>query len=74
MHSVLGGKVTTYRLMAEHASDAVCERLGVDADCATAERPLAAGYDVEELEAAIDRFDAVNPTSDTISPRELSPS
>lgn len=34
--SVLGGKLTTYRLMAERVSDAVCARLGVTAPCATA--------------------------------------
>ncbi|MFN8562406.1 MAG: anaerobic glycerol-3-phosphate dehydrogenase subunit GlpB [Anaerolineae bacterium] len=34
--SVLGGKLTTYRLMAEKVSDVVCARLGVSAPCATA--------------------------------------
>lgn len=34
--SVLGGKLTTYRLMAERVSDAVCARLGVTAPCLTA--------------------------------------
>jgi glycerol-3-phosphate dehydrogenase len=43
--SVVGGKLTTYRLMAEHATDRVCERLGVDAPCRTAveELPGSAG-------------------------------
>ena len=34
--SVLGGKLTTYRLMAEKVSDAACAKLGVSAACATA--------------------------------------
>ncbi|MEO8395536.1 MAG: anaerobic glycerol-3-phosphate dehydrogenase subunit GlpA, partial [Chloroflexota bacterium] len=34
--SVLGGKLTTYRLMAEKASDAACAKLGVTAACTTA--------------------------------------
>ncbi len=38
--SVVGGKLTTYRLMAERAVDAVAQRLGVQAECTTAEIPL----------------------------------
>ena len=34
--SILGGKLTTYRLMAERAADAVCAKLGVTAPCSTA--------------------------------------
>ncbi len=44
--SLLGGKWTTYRLMAQDAVDAVCHRLGVGAKCRTSEHRLvgAAGY------------------------------
>jgi glycerol-3-phosphate dehydrogenase len=38
--SVVGGKLTTHRLMAERAADAVCDGLGVEAPCRTAEEPL----------------------------------
>jgi glycerol-3-phosphate dehydrogenase len=38
--SVLGGKLTTYRLMAEKASDAACAKLGVSALCTTATTAL----------------------------------
>ncbi len=38
--SIVGGKLTTYRLMAEKTADLVCQRLGVDRPCLTAERPL----------------------------------
>jgi len=38
--SVVGGKLTTYRLMAEKASDLVCRKLGNQATCRTATEPL----------------------------------
>ncbi len=38
--SIAGGKLTTYRLMAEKAVDLVCRRLGLDEPCRTAEIPL----------------------------------
>jgi glycerol-3-phosphate dehydrogenase len=38
--SVVGGKVTTYRLMAERAVDLVAHRLGVSTSCTTAEIAL----------------------------------
>ena len=34
--SVVGGKLTTFRLMAEKTANAVCAKLGVDRTCATA--------------------------------------
>ena len=40
--TISGGKMTTYRLMAEKAADLVCRRLGVDRPCLTAEEPLPA--------------------------------
>lgn len=40
MVSIVGGKLTTYRLMAEEAADAVCAHLGVRTPCATASEPL----------------------------------
>ncbi len=38
--TITGGKLTTYRLMAEKAADLVCEKLGVAAPCLTRETPL----------------------------------
>jgi glycerol-3-phosphate dehydrogenase len=38
--TLTGGKLTTYRLMAERAADLLCERLRVRAPCRTAELPL----------------------------------
>ncbi len=38
--TITGGKLMTYRLMAEMATDVVCRKLGVDRPCQTAEVPL----------------------------------
>jgi glycerol-3-phosphate dehydrogenase len=38
--TVTGGKLTTFRLMAEKAADLVCNRLGVKAPCLTRTLPL----------------------------------
>jgi glycerol-3-phosphate dehydrogenase len=38
--TVVGGKLTTFRLMAEQAADIAASKLGVDAPCTTAERVL----------------------------------
>lgn len=40
MVSIFGGKLTTYRLMAERVTDDVCKRLGVTTPCRTADEPL----------------------------------
>jgi len=40
MVTVVGGKLTTYRLMAEKVSDAVASRLDVEVPCSTAQVPL----------------------------------
>ena len=40
--TVTGGKLTTYRHMAEKAADRVCEHLGLDAPCRTHTEPLPA--------------------------------
>jgi glycerol-3-phosphate dehydrogenase len=40
--SIVGGKLTTYRLMARDTVDAVATSLGVDAPCRTADEPLPA--------------------------------
>jgi glycerol-3-phosphate dehydrogenase len=40
--TITGGKLTTYRLMAEKAADLVCARLGVTVACRTRSQPLPA--------------------------------
>jgi glycerol-3-phosphate dehydrogenase len=40
--SIVGGKLTTYRLMAERTSDLICSRLAITAPCMTRTQPLPA--------------------------------
>jgi glycerol-3-phosphate dehydrogenase len=47
--TVVGGKFTTYRLMAEAVSDHVCEKFGIDRECATESTPLPGGKDTPAL-------------------------
>src|SRR5207248_4643836 len=44
--SVVGGKLSMYRLMAEETADLVCARLGLEARCTTGSTPLP-GSEVE---------------------------
>lgn len=50
--SIFGGKLTTYRLMAEKMTDLVCQKLGVNALCGTADEPLAHQPDAALCERA----------------------
>jgi glycerol-3-phosphate dehydrogenase len=43
--SIVGGKLTTYRLMAEETADAVCRKLAVTEPCRTATEPITATGD-----------------------------
>lgn len=56
MVSIFGGKLTTYRLMAERVTDDVCRRLGVSTPCRTAGEPLVATPDPALLERAARHF------------------
>ena len=51
--TITGGKFTTYRLMAERASDAACRLLGIRAQCTTAKEPIV--EEGEELKALLGR-------------------
>lgn len=49
--TITGGKLMTYRLMAEWATDLVCKKLGINEPCRTAELPLPGSVESkEELE------------------------
>ncbi|KYH25533.1 anaerobic glycerol-3-phosphate dehydrogenase subunit A1 [Halalkalicoccus paucihalophilus] len=61
MTSIVGGKFTTYRLMAEKISDHVCEKLGVSAACRTAEEPLPGSEDFSVLREYMDEFGLRSP-------------
>lgn len=49
--SITGGKLMTYRLMAQMATDMVCEKIGVNVQCVTAKKPLpgSEGGGIEEI-------------------------
>ena len=51
--SVLGGKITGYRAIAEQATDAICRRLGSRARAATAEAPLPGAVAAGETGSAV---------------------
>lgn len=65
--SIVGGKLTTYRLMAETMADHVCEKLGVEADCATAEETLLGVSDPETLDRLVERYDARSPADEDVT-------
>lgn len=52
MVSIFGGKLTTYRLMAERVCDDVCGKLGVTTPCRTADEPLVEPVNPELLKSA----------------------
>ncbi|MDJ1433905.1 FAD-dependent oxidoreductase [Halostagnicola sp. A-GB9-2] len=60
--SIVGGKLTTYREMAEMTADLLCEKLGVDAQCLTAEVQLPNANDPAKLDEYVREFDAQGPT------------
>ncbi len=65
--SIFGGKLTTYRLMAEKMSDLVCAHLGITAPCTTATVPLVDWNDYEKarLPALKEQCRRVFPMQDT---------
>ncbi|MFW5963566.1 MAG: anaerobic glycerol-3-phosphate dehydrogenase subunit GlpA [Natronomonas sp.] len=69
MTSIVGGKLTTYRMMAEQITDHVCEKLGVRAGCETADVPLPGSDDISELDARMDEFELRSPVSRRSSQR-----
>ncbi|WP_254524511.1 anaerobic glycerol-3-phosphate dehydrogenase subunit GlpA [Natrinema caseinilyticum] len=61
MSSIVGGKFTTYRAMAEEISDHVCEALGVSTSCTTADEPLPGSENLAVLERGMDDFGLRSP-------------
>ncbi|MDS0220588.1 FAD-dependent oxidoreductase [Haloarcula sp. S1AR25-5A] len=64
--SIVGGKLTTYRQMAEATADLVCDGLGVDADCRTADRRLPSVDDPAQLDSLVAEFDGQGPTDEDV--------
>jgi glycerol-3-phosphate dehydrogenase len=63
MTSIVGGKLTTYRMMAEDIVDHVCETLGVRASCRTADHALPGSDDIGALHERMDEFGLRSPVS-----------
>ena len=61
MTSIVGGKFTTYRLMAERITDHVCEQLGIDRECTTADEPLPGSEDAGVLDDYMDAYGLRSP-------------
>ncbi|MFC7142748.1 anaerobic glycerol-3-phosphate dehydrogenase subunit GlpA [Halosimplex aquaticum] len=61
MTSIVGGKFTTYRMMAEQIADHVCDRFGVDAACRTDVVPLPGSEDFSVLRDYMDEFGLTSP-------------
>ena len=61
--SVVGGKLTTYRAMAKETSDHVCDRLGFDTECRTAEVALPGSTDESVLAAGMEAFGLSSPVA-----------
>ena len=68
--TIVGGKLTTFRLMAEDTVDAVCQELGTDRRCATAETPIPVdgphghhrlSHRAEAFEHRLERSDGTDP-------------
>jgi len=66
MASIVGGKLTTYRQMAEATADLVCDDLAVHADCRTADQTLPSIDDPEQLDALVAEFDGQGPTDEDV--------
>jgi glycerol-3-phosphate dehydrogenase len=64
--SIVGGKLTTYRQMAEATADLVCDGLGVDADCRTADETLPGADDPARLDELVAEFDGQGPTDEDV--------
>ncbi|WP_436924193.1 FAD-dependent oxidoreductase [Halosimplex amylolyticum] len=64
--SVVGGKLTTYRLMAEAAADEVSDRLGVDEPCRTAEAVLPGAEDPDRLDELVAELGGPGPSDSDV--------
>jgi len=61
MTTIVGGKFTTYRMMAEAVADHVCDRFGVRTDCRTADVALPGSEDFDVLRDYMDEFGLRSP-------------
>jgi glycerol-3-phosphate dehydrogenase len=59
--TITGGKLSTYRLMAEKTSDIVCRKHGINEPCKTKTTPLPSTHDGEWSEPTVFSDDSVSP-------------
>ena len=62
MLSVVGGKLTTYRQMAEETSDYLCEKIDINAKCETHIKPLPYNTDEEKINKIVEKYGGYNET------------
>jgi glycerol-3-phosphate dehydrogenase len=65
--SIVGGKLTTHRRMAEAVTDHVCGELGVSGACRTDEERLPGHDDPEKLDALVAEFGADSPADSDVT-------
>jgi glycerol-3-phosphate dehydrogenase len=65
--SIVGGKLTTHRRMAETVADHVCEQLGMTANCRTATEPLPGSDDPAALDELVREFGAGTPADKDVT-------
>lgn len=64
--TITGGKLMTYRLMAEWVTDAICKKLGHEVACSTAQTPLPGSESLDEVRTAphaLSAYPAAKPLS-----------
>ncbi|WP_113632671.1 anaerobic glycerol-3-phosphate dehydrogenase subunit A [Pectobacterium peruviense] len=64
--TITGGKLMTYRLMAEWVTDAICKKLSHDVACSTAQTPLPGSESLNEVKTAphaLSAYPAAKPLS-----------
>lgn len=64
--SVVGGKLTTHRLMAEAVADRICRELSVDVSCRTAEKSLPGAGEPVRLDELAHEFGTVGPADSDV--------
>lgn len=64
--SVVGGKLTTYRLMAEAVADRLCADLGVQTGCTTADQKLPGAANPAQLDELVATYCAGGPADSDI--------
>ncbi len=54
--TITGGKLMTYRLMAEWTTDLICKKFSINKNCKTAERPLPGSEESESFKKRIEQI------------------